>query len=221
MSGGPEPGTLPLVDQPTRDQLLALPVFPLPGLVFFPGSLLPLHIFEARYRAMLAFCVARDMPVAVGRIARGHEHEQPGDPPVFDVMGVGRIARHQQLPDGRFNVVLGGVGRVRLAQELDPIEGYRRFETELLLDRSRDPAVAAAHIATIGACTISLASTNAGAAKAIGQALEAGLSPARTADALASVLFGDPDERQELLENLEVNERLERVANRVVELMAR
>ncbi|MCP4808432.1 MAG: LON peptidase substrate-binding domain-containing protein [Proteobacteria bacterium] len=208
------------MDQPTRAQLENLPVFPLPGLVFFPGSLLPLHVFEARYRAMVSFCVARDMPMAVGRIAEGHEHEQPGDPPVFDVMGVGRVARHQELPDGRFNVVLGGVTRVRLVQELDKIEGYRRFSTELLLDRSRDPSVAAAHLATIRACTLSLAGTNAGAAKAIGQVLERQLAPARAADALASVLFGHPDERQELLENLEVNERLERVADRVVELVA-
>lgn len=208
------------MDTPTPDQLDALPVFPLPGLVFFPGSLLPLHIFEPRYRAMAAFCVAREVPLAVGRIQPGHEQDAPGDPPLVEVMGVGRIVRHQSLPDGRWNLVLGGLARVRLVQELEPIEGYRRFETALLEDDPHDGAEAVAHLATIRACTLSLASTNAGAAKAIGQVLERGLTPARAADALASVLFGHPDDRQALLESLDVNERLARVTDRVVELVA-
>lgn len=208
------------MDQPTRDQLESLPVFPLPGLVFFPAGLLPLHVFEPRYRAMISFCIARDMPLAVGRIASGHEHEQPGDPPVVEVMGVGRIVRHQELPDGRFNVVLGGVARVRLVRELDPIEGYRRFHTELQPDLALDPRLASEHLATIRACTLSLAATNAGAAKAIGQVLERGLPPGRAADALAGVLFGDPDERQQLLVCLDPAERLARVAARVIELVA-
>lgn len=201
----------------SKSELAALPVFPLPGLVFFPGSLLPLHIFEARYRAMTRFCIDFEHPMAVGMIRDGEEHlPQPG---VVELMGAGRIARAQELPDGRFNVVLAGLTRVRLIEEFPLRDGYRVFRSEAVEDLDERPATVQQALRTIRACTGGLASTMPGAARALGDILERGLPPSQAADALASVAFGEPLARQEMLEELDVGERLERVAARLVELM--
>lgn len=203
----------------TAEELASLPVFPLPGLVFFPGSLLPLHIFEPRYRAMAAFCIEHEHPLAVGMIQAGQEHLQPGDPDVVALMGAGRIARAQELPDGRYNVVVAGLTRVRLGEELPLHEGFRRFSASAVEDLDERPAAARQALNTIQACVGGLATRQPAAARALSEVLERGLPPGPTSDCLAAVLFGDPEERQGLLVEADVSARLEHIAGRLVELL--
>ena len=91
-----------------------LSIFPLPGAILFPGLHLPLHIFEPRYRALVGDALARDR-----RIAMIQPHTAAEGAPLFAVGCVGKIEDVEALDDGRYNIVLAGEARFRLARELE------------------------------------------------------------------------------------------------------
>lgn len=103
-----------------------LSIFPLGGALLFPRMHLPLHIFEPRYRALVADALARDRRVGMIQ-PRG-----PGDPPaLYDVGCVGKIAHVEALDDGRYNLVLEGLARFRLVRELSVTTPFRQIEAVL------------------------------------------------------------------------------------------
>jgi uncharacterized protein len=109
--------------------LQALKVFPLPSAVLFPHAVLPLHIFEPRYRALVKDAMARDRRI-------GMIQPRPGDggdrPALFDIGCVGKIAEVEALDDGRFNLILEGVALFRVVRELDAATLFRQVEAALL-----------------------------------------------------------------------------------------
>ena len=105
--------------------LADLPVFPLPQVVLFPHAMLPLHVFEPRYRAMLKDCLETHKLMAVALVLDANDRDEHGNPRMAQIAGVGLIVEHQQLPDGRSNILLHGQGRVRL-EELPFVPPYRR-----------------------------------------------------------------------------------------------
>ena len=107
-----------------------VPVFPLPGVFLFPGCVMPLHIFEPRYRQMVADLLDRHGRLVLGTIVEG-ESETNGPPRFHDVAGLGEIGRHEQLADGRFLIWLIGLGRVRV-EEVPSDRLYRRVRVEPL-----------------------------------------------------------------------------------------
>ena len=109
-----------------RTHIMAM--FPLPGVVLMPGAVLPLHVFEPRYRALVTHCMKSDKTFALGTLKPGYEREYHGAPPVYPVMGVGRIVSHQMLPDGRSNILLQSVGRVLMVGELDKHDPFRQVQ---------------------------------------------------------------------------------------------
>src|SRR6266567_2216926 len=117
---------------PDRDTLAALPIFPLPNCVLLPGGLLPLHVFEPRYRELTRDSLAGHHLIGVARLRPGYEASYYGRPPVYERCGVGRIICSEELPDGRFALLLRGVARVEIARELPPDRAYRRVEARVL-----------------------------------------------------------------------------------------
>lgn len=107
-------------------------LFPLPNLVFFPQVMQPLHIFEPRYRQMTADALASDRQITMVLPLPGWEQDYAGRPAIHQVATVGKIVTEQRLPDGRFNLLLRGLGRVRLKAELPSSKLYRIAEAELL-----------------------------------------------------------------------------------------
>jgi uncharacterized protein len=106
-----------------------LPIFPLPTVVLFPGVFLPLHIFEPRYREMIADALSTDRLIGMTLLREGWEGAYDGCPPVYGVGCIGLITHCERLPDGRYNVVLRGLDRVRILSE-DHSRPYRRALTE-------------------------------------------------------------------------------------------
>ena len=105
-------------------------LFPLPGALLFPGLQLPLHIFEPRYCAMIADSLARDRTIGM---IQPRDEGAPGRPPaLFDVGGLGRIADVEALDEGRFNVVLEGIGLFRIRREVDSATQFRRVEADMI-----------------------------------------------------------------------------------------
>ncbi|MBN8830734.1 MAG: LON peptidase substrate-binding domain-containing protein [Sphingomonadales bacterium] len=104
-----------------------LAIFPLGGAVLFPRMHLPLHIFEPRYRAMVSEAMARDQ--RIGMI----QPSGPGEPPpLYSIGCMGRIAEIEALEDGRFNIILAGESRFRVARELEVPTMFRQVEAELI-----------------------------------------------------------------------------------------
>jgi Lon protease-like protein len=94
-----------------------IPVFPLPNVVFFPRTYLPLHIFEPRYREMVADAEARGQCIGMALLKDGWEEGYYRCPPVFQVGSVGRLVSVQRLADGRSNILLYGLARYEIVGE--------------------------------------------------------------------------------------------------------
>src|SRR5688572_1075355 len=97
--------------------LSAVPLFPLPGVVLFPRAVLPLHIFEHRYRLMTSDALTGDRLVAMALLKPGWETNYHGRPGIEPVVCVGRIISWEQLDDGKYNFLLQGMLRATLDRE--------------------------------------------------------------------------------------------------------
>jgi uncharacterized protein len=122
-----------------------IPIFPLPNVVLFPQVFLPLHIFEARYRSMVADAIEGDRLIGMALLRPGWEGDYDGRPPVFPVGCAGVITHHDRLPDGRFNIVLRGLEKFRITgEETDRLYRVARIESlEERLDGHREEIAAA------------------------------------------------------------------------------
>ncbi|HEX8522572.1 MAG TPA: LON peptidase substrate-binding domain-containing protein [Tepidisphaeraceae bacterium] len=117
--------------------LSAVPLFPLPNVVLFPKAVLPLHIFEERFRKMTADALAGDKRVAMALLRPGWEKSYYGRPAIEPIVCVGQIVSHEKLPDGKYNFLLQGQLRAKIIREHgDRI--YRIAELEPLLDTNGD-----------------------------------------------------------------------------------
>ena len=94
-----------------------LPVFPLPNVVLFPKTYLPLHIFEPRYRQMVADATIGGQCIAMALLKEGWETDYYGNPPIYPIMCVGRLVSVQSLADGRSNILLQGLERCNIDAE--------------------------------------------------------------------------------------------------------
>ena len=123
-----------------------IPIFPLPNVVLFPHVFLPLHIFEPRYRAMVADALAGDRLIGMSLLRPGWEGDYEGRPPIYPVGCAGVITHHERLPDGRYNIVLRGIDKFRVIdEEQGRLYRVAQIETlhETILDAQRDEIRAA------------------------------------------------------------------------------
>lgn len=109
----------------------ALPLFPLPNVVLFPNVFLPLHVFEPRYREMVADALDGDRLIGMVLLRPGWEGDYEGRPPVYPIGCAGLITHHERLPDGRYNIVLRGLEKFRILEE-DESSSYRMARVETL-----------------------------------------------------------------------------------------
>jgi Lon protease-like protein len=109
-------------------------LFPLPNLVLFPRVLQPLHIFEHRYRDLMAEAVATDGFIAMAVLSPGWQNDYEGRPPIFPFACLGQIVSYERLADGRYNLLLEGVSRLRIVRELSPKKSFREAQAELVED---------------------------------------------------------------------------------------
>jgi len=114
-----------------------LPVFPLPDVVFFPGTVLPLHVFETRYRAMVKDALAADGTIAVALLQPGWDRRYAGNPEYFPVATAGRMEEIETTPDGRYYFKLAGSVRVRLGEVVRDAP-YRLVRAEEIPERPVD-----------------------------------------------------------------------------------
>ena len=97
------------------------PIFPLDQVTLLPQQVLPLHIFEPRYRQMVTDALDGSGQIAMA-VFEGRDWKQQyhGRPPIRPAVCIGHIAQHEKLADGRYNIILRGVCRARVIKELAP-----------------------------------------------------------------------------------------------------
>lgn len=125
-----------------EDLPAVIPVFPLPKVLLLPGGSLPLNIFEPRYLAMVEAALADSR--MIGMIQPLSGEDMSGDPPLYVTGCAGRISRFEETPDGRYLISLRGVCRFNIAEEIGPLDGYRRvranwspYESDMQDDNGR------------------------------------------------------------------------------------
>ncbi len=187
-----------------------LPIFPLPNVVLFPNVFLPLHIFEPRYRAMVADALKSDRLIGMVLLRPGWQREYEGRPPVYPLGCSGVITHAEALADGRYNIVLRGVQRFRILEEDDRL-GYRRARIEQVPESTccaEDAAAIRRQRAKLDALlapTIERSFRDlAGEAK-----IPAAMPDEDLVNALAQYLDLDPLEKQALLEQRSLRSRAE------------
>lgn len=172
----------------------SLPLFPLPNAVLFPNVFLPLHIFEARYRAMVEAALSSDRLIGMTLLRPGWEPGYEGNPPVFDIGCAGLITHADRLPDGRYNIVLRGLHRFRIERE-DHSRPYRVAEVTALDEHDGPPFATA-----LAAARAKLESVLLPALETQSSRFPIAMGDADLVNALSQYLDLDPLERQALLE---------------------
>ena len=109
-------------------------LFPLPNVVLFPQAIQPLHMFEPRYRQMTVDALADDRLIALVLLQPGWEAAYADTPEICSVACLGQIVAEQSLPDGRYNLLLRGLKRVSIEQEIPRVRAYRSARVRLLED---------------------------------------------------------------------------------------
>jgi ATP-dependent Lon protease len=188
-------------------QFAEVPVFPLPHVVLFPGAVLPLHIFEPRYRSMTEAALGTDGLICMANIVEAAPVDYTGQPVISTVAGLGEIVDHERLPDGRFHLLLMGRCRVNL-KELDFRPPFRRACASVLTSIGAEPDDTERTI------------LRTAIAQQVHRVREAhpdfafeypdALPTSQLVDLCGQYLIADAHARQQLLETLDVNLRLQR-----------
>ncbi len=113
-----------------------LPIFPLPNVLLFPNMVLPLHIFEERYKRMVSDCLQGDRLLGLFLLQRGWD-EEGASPTPYEVGGMGRITRAVRYPNGSMDILLSGLARVRVLRYVQQ-KPYLIAEVEMWPDEPDD-----------------------------------------------------------------------------------
>ncbi len=201
-----------------REACAALPLFPLPGTALMPGSLLPLHVFEPRYRQLVTDCLRDGGPLSVPQL-RADAVDALGRPAYYGYASVGTIGAHQELDDGRFNVLVQPLARIRIVDEAASTRLYRVARAEVLTDIPHTPR----HLERVGERVRALFRPLVGRMGELGdgvaRALQA-LPAERVPEALAGIVLRQDHARQAWLADDDPVTRASRVEEAVLTLLA-
>ena len=192
--------------------VVIVPIFPLPDVTFFPHTLMPLHVFEARYRAMVTDVLERDRRLAVVRLQPGYEATYAGKPAVHPVAGLGEIVCCERLATGRYNILLrgeaacgraGAASRHALSRRRGDRAGRRGAVTARPCRR---------YTARVKEQCLQILEAVGRTRAEMNESLDAVRSPGELCDQVASAVLPGPAVRQALLEELDVGSgRLQRL----------
>jgi Lon protease-like protein len=202
-----------------RLSLKSLKIFPLYDAILLPGGVMPLHIFEPRYRQMVADCLAGDRLLAIATLV--NRSDTGPRPEVRRTAGVGQIVFDQSLEDGRSIIMLQGLLRAEIVEELNLGTPYRVVQARAL---DEPPAIDdSGHMATLRhlldllAQRLSAESGTADLVRLVANESDPGL----VADVVGSAMFQQRETRLRLMEQQCPLERLQFVNNLLADALSR
>lgn len=194
-----------------------LPIFPLKNAHLFPGAVLPLHIFEPRYIEMVEHVMnAGSNALAIATLQSGTIDDN-GLPTVRPIMGAGLIFAAERLNEGRWNVLLRGISRIKLVKEHDPVHQFRTIEA-VQLDDEDVPMDHSLHN-RLRSLLGQLAENAPEAREGLNLIMGQGSTPSVLTNLLGAHATSDPYVRRQLLEATNVETRLQIATRYVGELL--
>jgi Lon protease-like protein len=195
---------------PQAGRFEAVPLFPLPNVVLFPRAVLPLHIFEERYKTMTADALSGRRRIAMALLRPGWEKDYYGRPEIAPVVCVGDILTHEQLPDGKYNFLLQGISRARVVREFKG-KAYRCADLEVLAETNGSDADLADQRRRLNDLLRADVAAFLPGAEQFLQLLAGPLTTASVADLIAFHLLDDVETKQSLLADTDVRRRVVRI----------
>jgi len=193
-----------------------LPIFPLPNVVHFPHTLLPLHIFEMRYRKLLEDALEGEKLIGMAVLKPGWEDAYQNNPEIYDVACMGQIVRHEPMEDGRSNILLLGLKRVQIKNILSPYP-YRLAKVEILddtasnLSDSEQEELRKELLQSYSDMVVELA----GSGKKFPSLSDADLNASQLCDALAASLGFEVPQMVQMLSEPQVEKRAGMIQNKI------
>lgn len=199
--------------------LSAVPLFPLPNVVLFPRAVLPLHIFEERYKEMTADILRGNGQIAMALLKSGWEKCYYQQPAIEPVVCAGRIVSHEKLSDGTYNFLLEGVLRARIVREFDG-KPYRVAELESLPETPVLEVDLDEHRRRISALFDQDPLASTGISEQFRRLIRGPIPTAQIADLVAFNFIEDVRLRQSLLAETDVRRRVARTIKALVSTAA-
>jgi uncharacterized protein len=190
-------------------QYLYLPLFPLPNVVFFPRRLLPIHVFEPRDRKMVENVVSGDRLMGVALLKPGWESSYYDTPPVYRVMGMGKILEYEKLGNGNYNIWLSGLERASIIYEIQE-KPFRVAKIEIMRDRhdASNPSETPHARREMVETARQLSRVSPHLAEDLRKAIDEQVYPGALADAIASVVCSDSYEKHCVLAERDLCRRI-------------
>jgi Lon protease-like protein len=199
-------------DQSAGAETTAVPLFPLPNVVLFPRAILPLHIFEERYKAMTAAALTGERQIATALLKPGWEKNYHGAASIEPVVCIGTILAHERLEDGTYNLLLQGMTRAKVVRELT-LHPYRTAELEPMAD----PKILEIDLCNQRRQLISIFSngrfSNMPLCQKFLEMLSSAVTTGEIVDLIAFNLLDDVRVKQQLLSEVDPCRRAERVTS--------
>ena len=206
-----------------------VPLFPLANAILLPGAVMPLHLFEERYRQMASNALAGDQCIGMAVLEDGHDEEYLQSPPIGRFICLGKIISHEMLADGRYNLLLLGLFRAKILREVEEPPASKPQATTLYriaeYERLAEPSIMAIDLSNERQTLLSLFAAPVFAKLPVGQKLrELVRSPRPTsevADVVAYHLVLDQALRRRLLEDSDPKRRVPKVVAAVADIIPR
>jgi len=193
-----------------------IPLFPLPSVVLLPETLLPLHVFEPRYRAMVEDALDSDRTIGLAMLKDGRTSDE-GSSPVHSVGGAGEILDSERLDDGRFNILVRGQFRYRILEEELTASAYRVARVEQLESLPFASPEEAARITELATKLFAMLQPEID----LPPLPEGSLAPERLASELALRLRYEPADLQAILETNSMPSRFTALVARMIDWQKR
>jgi Lon protease-like protein len=193
-------------------------LFPLPNLVLFPHVVQPLHIFEPRYRQLMADALESDRLMALALLEPGWEQNYHKRPAIHPVVCIGKIFKEERLADGRYNLLLHGQRRARVVEECEDDRLYRSARVELLTDvEGPGGEQEAAMLRELGQHLSVWFASQGLALEQLSKLLESGLTLGALCDIFTFALPLNIEFKQQLLDQVDVETRTRRLLDHLEE----
>lgn len=189
---------------------LEVPLFPLDGVVLFPGTQHLFHIFEERYKLLVSEAIEGDRLIAVPLFRPGWEEHYFETPAVHRICGLGEITWFERLEEGRFNIAVAGRHRIRLIGEVQQVP-FRIGQAELIEDivRREDSGAIREEIAKLRRLGKKLTEIFPQFGGDLAPLVQETLTPSLMADTVAHRFVRDVYDRQSILNEADVCRRLQ------------
>jgi Lon protease-like protein len=196
--------------EPAPGRMRAVPLFPLPNVVLFPHTILPLHVFENRYQQMVTDSFDGGLRFAITLLKPGWEKDYFGRPPIEPVMCVGKIVEWERLSDGNYNLLLQGIYRAKMLFEIHHNLPYRVG----LLQQLEESTVQETDLSAERRQMVEMFGDDVCGPDDLDRQFRERLAgPTETsviADLMAYIFIDDVEMKQSLLEEVDVRRRVER-----------